>query len=123
MGEHDANSIDFTVLEAQTLGQPEFTIEMIDVYLAHLPAQWGAVRGAAAVMERDALHGAAHKLKSACAVVGAGTLHSVLQSLEDLAVTAPETQVAMLVQDAAAEVDRVQRALARARTRYEGQLA
>lgn len=123
VGDHDADSIDFTVLEAQTLGQPEFTIEMIDVYLAHLPVQWGAVRSAAAVMERDALHAAAHKLKSACAVVGAGTLHTVLQSLEDLAVTAPETQVAMLVQDAAAEVDRVQRALARARTRYEGQLA
>jgi len=123
-GEGDGEgSVDFEVLEAQTLGQAEFTIEMIDVYLAHLPVQWASVRDSAAAMQREALQGAAHKLKSACAVVGAGGLHATLQSLEDLALSASATQVAMLVQEAAPEVEQVQRVLARARARYEAQLA
>ena len=123
-GEGDGEgSVDFEVLEAQTLGQAEFTIEMIDVYLTHLPVQWASVRDSAAAMQREALQGAAHKLKSACAVVGAGGLHATLQSLEDLALSASATQVAMLVQEAAPEVEQVQRVLARARARYEAQLA
>ena len=123
-GEVDGEgSVDFEVLEAQTLGQAEFTIEMIDVSLAPLPVQWASVRDSAAAMQREALQGAAHKLKSACAVVGAGGLHATLQSLEDLALSASATQVAMLVQEAAPEVEQVQRVLARARARYEAQLA
>ena len=125
--EHDApptdesTAIDFSVLEAQTLGQPEFTVEMIDVFLENMPPQWAAVRAAAAVMDRPALHAAAHKLKSASAVVGAQSLRDTLETLEELAPSASEPQVAVLVHEALVQGDAVRRSLLHARARYAGQ--
>ncbi|MCC6931105.1 MAG: Hpt domain-containing protein [Gemmatimonadaceae bacterium] len=119
----EEGAIDFTLLEAQTLGQPEFTVEMIDVYLESLTPQWEAVRAAGADMDRPALHAAAHKLKSASAVVGANALRETLEHLEDVAPSASLSQVAFLIHVASMQGNAVRRSLTSARLRYQASCA
>ena len=80
--------IDRTALEAlleTTGGDPGFLAELVDTYLSDAVEQLAAMRQAIAVANPEELRRAAHSLKSNSASVGARTLASLCQELEQRA--------------------------------------
>jgi CheY-like chemotaxis protein len=116
-----AEPVDLAILEAQTLGQPDFVVEMIDVFQAHAPAQCEDILRSVAARDRAALQAAAHKLKSAAAVMGAVPLMHLLEALENDAGEAPFVQLTAAARATDGEVGRVRGRLASLRATYTGE--
>ena len=69
-------------LREVAMGDDEFMLELIDLYLSDAPAQLEALDHAVASRDLAAVSAAAHKLKGSCGNVGAEGLVVLCQKLE-----------------------------------------
>ncbi|HQZ86544.1 MAG TPA: Hpt domain-containing protein, partial [Actinomycetota bacterium] len=76
--------IDWSVLDTlvEDIGDREFVVETVRVYLAELPGRVGAIIGAVEQGDSEAVKAAAHSLKSSSAMLGAVGLARICRDLE-----------------------------------------
>lgn len=69
-------------LQEVAMGDDEFMVELIDLYLGDAPGQLEALGQAVARQDATAVSAAAHKLKGSCGNIGAEGLVSLCQQIE-----------------------------------------
>jgi PAS domain S-box-containing protein len=69
-------------LDRSVLGQPEFAVEVIELFLRQLPEGVAAMRESIRTRKVDPARDAAHRLKSSAALLGALPLARVLEEVE-----------------------------------------
>jgi HPt (histidine-containing phosphotransfer) domain-containing protein len=69
-------------LQEVAMGDDEFLIELIDLYLQDAPAQLEALGEAVSSQDKVAVSAAAHKLKGSCGNIGAEGLAALCQQIE-----------------------------------------
>jgi len=99
----------------ETVGDREFVAELIDDFLAELPAQLAALRAACSEGNAEPLHRIAHTLKSNAATFGAEGLASACLELEQSARAGEPADAGELVAHVEAEAARAAPGLAAAR--------
>jgi HPt (histidine-containing phosphotransfer) domain-containing protein len=70
-------------LHEVAMGDDEFMIELIDLYLQDAPAQIKALGEAVSSHDKAAVSAAAHKLKGSCGNIGAEGLAALCQQIEN----------------------------------------
>lgn len=70
--------------DAQVEGEPDFIVELIDLYAEDAPRRLSAIRGALAAGDLMALRRAAHGLKGSSASLGARQVQMLCEKLEQL---------------------------------------
>jgi HPt (histidine-containing phosphotransfer) domain-containing protein len=90
----------------ETVGDREFVAELIDDYLAELPAQLAALPTASSEGDAELVHRIAHTLKSNAATFGAEALASACRELEQSARAGEPAQARELVVRVDAEAAR-----------------
>lgn len=98
-------------LQEITMGDGEFMIELIDLYLQDAPAQLEALSGAVAAQDTRAVSAAAHKLKGSCGNVGAEGLMALCQQMEVTGKASRLHELPELLQQVAREFAEVNQAL------------
>jgi HPt (histidine-containing phosphotransfer) domain-containing protein len=69
---------------AQVEGEPDFVVELIDLYAEDAPRRLNAIRGASAAGDLAALRRAAHGLRGSSASLGARSVEMLCERLERL---------------------------------------
>lgn len=90
----------------ETVGDREFVAELIDDFLAELPAQLAALQTASSEGDAELVHRIAHTLKSNAATFGAEALASACRELEQSARAGEPAQARELVVRVDAEAAR-----------------
>jgi two-component system, sensor histidine kinase and response regulator len=84
----DTQAVDLAVLatydEAQIEGEPDFVVELIDIYLNEVPRLFGAIRHAIAQSDRATLRRAAHSLRGSSGNLGVLQMAAIAGELEHL---------------------------------------
>jgi HPt (histidine-containing phosphotransfer) domain-containing protein len=109
----DPSALD--VLSETTGDDPEFLVELIDVFLTDAVDLLAAMAAAAAAGDAAELRRAAHSLKSNGATFGATGLTAVARRLEELGKAADLEAVGPLIAQARQEFARVERSLSATR--------
>lgn len=81
------------------LGGPTLVREMIDLFLAHVPAKLGEARDARAAGDVGGIGRAAHALKSTAAHLGAHRVHALAERIERRALDGAFDEVVVLLDD------------------------
>ena len=94
----DTQAVDLAVLatydEAQMEGEPDFVVELIDIYLNEVPRLFDTLRKSIANKDRSTARRAAHSLRGSSANLGVLQMAAIAGELEHLeenySVAAPE---------------------------------
>ena len=82
------NAVDLAVLasyeEAQIEGEPDFVVELIDLYLAEVPRIFASLRNAIAGADRATAKRTAHSLRGSSANLGVLQIATLANELEHL---------------------------------------
>ena len=100
-------------LQEVAMGDDEFMVELIDLYLRDAPAQLEALDRAVASQDATAVSAAAHKLKGSCGNIGAEGLLALCRKLEASVQANRFQEMAGLLQQVAREFGDVNAALHR----------
>lgn len=107
------DDIDMSVLldfeEAQCEGEPDFIVELIDLYLEDFPQQLSAMKGSVLKADAIALKRAAHTLKGSSGNLGVNGVAALCQQLE-------QTDSSESFQESNAIINRLEQTFARVRT-------
>ena len=98
-------------LQEVAMGDDEFMMELIDLYLQDAPDQLEALGKAVASQDNKAVSAAAHKLKGSCGNVGAEGLVALCQQIEASGKASRIQEVADLFQQVHQEFVEVHRTL------------
>ncbi len=98
-------------LQEVAMGDDDFMIELIDLYLADAPAQLEALSQAVAREDASAVSAAAHKLKGSCGNVGAEGLVTLCQQIEATGRASRLHELPELMEQATREFAEVNQAL------------
>jgi HPt (histidine-containing phosphotransfer) domain-containing protein len=98
-------------LQEVAMGDEEFLIELIDLYLDDAPAQLEDLGQAVAGQDIAAASAAAHKLKGSCGNVGAEGLMALCQQIEASGKASRIQELPALFQQVSREFDEVNRTL------------
>jgi len=99
----------------QEPGETDLVAELIDVFLKHAPAGMEALREAVSRSDPEAINGAAHRLKSGSAQLGATRMALLCSELEQLGGCSDIDGAQQLLGELEKEFDRVRSALSRER--------
>jgi HPt (histidine-containing phosphotransfer) domain-containing protein len=84
----DTQAVDLAVLatydEAQMEGEPDFVVELIDIYLNEVPRLFGAIRHAITQNDRATLRRTAHSLRGSSGNLGVLQMAAIAGELEHL---------------------------------------
>lgn len=98
-------------LQEVAMGDDEFMIELIDLYLHDAPAQLEALSQAVGNQDTAAVSAAAHKLKGSCGNIGAEGLVNLCQQIEVSGKANRLQELPELLQQAVHEFGEVDQAL------------
>ena len=118
--------VDDDILEGAALqrllriGDQDFLLEMIDLFLKHAPERVRAAREAAATGDDQALYRAAHSLKSTAANLGARALQRIAEQVEGQAAAKDTAAIPPLLEEMAARYEDVRQRLEAERRRRSG---
>lgn len=98
-------------LQEVAMGDDDFMIELIDLYLADAPGQLEALSQAVAREDASAVSAAAHKLKGSCGNVGAEGLVALCQQIEATGRASRLHELPELMEQATREFAEVNQAL------------
>ena len=84
----ETQTVDLAVLatydEAQMEGEPDFVVELIEIYLNEVPRLFGSIRNAITQNDRATLRRAAHSLRGSSGNLGVLQMAAIAGELEHL---------------------------------------
>jgi HPt (histidine-containing phosphotransfer) domain-containing protein len=98
-------------LREVAMGDEEFMVELIDLYLSDAPSQLQALDRAVASQDPTAILAAAHKLKGSCGNIGAEGLFGLCHRLEAVGAANRTQELPGLLRQVAREFGEVHAAL------------
>jgi two-component system sensor histidine kinase/response regulator len=107
-------AIDLSRVEAIAEGDHAFFAELLNTFLSSAEQSLDALRTAASSIDRITLGREAHKLKGACANIGADNLKELAQGLETSADRYSEQRIQLTLASVASEVQRLRTFIAAA---------
>lgn len=96
--------------DAQIEGEPDFVVELIDIYLNEVPRLFDTIRNAATTNDRPIARRAAHSLRGSSANLGVLQMAVIAGELEHLENSSP-TAAAELLRSLEDEFERVKEIL------------
>ena len=97
--------------DAQMEGEPDFVIELIEIYLNEVPRLFDTIRKAIANNDRTTLRRAAHSLRGSSGNLGVLQMASIAGELEHLENNSTSAVAAELLRSLKAEFERVKEIL------------
>lgn len=100
--------VDLPALQKLTDGDNEFLRELIDLFLADVPARLANLRQAVERSSASDIKSEAHGLKGSCGNLAAKGMHKLMAEMEKQAATGDLAPIPQYLQNAEAEYSRVQ---------------